>query len=136
MSKDSAPRQISVAEMAPHVHSFKIGENKVDKISAWLIKWIEANLDARRIKPYDRLPSKADLAFHTSVSVPGITRLIRAIPNLANVYCTEWDVNTGVNPINKFYFAPVKNADSVDFYIRCGDNYVGKNVKAKNWYTK
>ncbi len=79
MSKDSAPRQISVAEMAPHVHSFKIGENKVDKISAWLIKWIEANLDARRIKPYDRLPSKADLAFHTSVSVGTIQNVFRYV---------------------------------------------------------
>ena len=34
MSKESAPRQISVAEMAPHVHSFLSGENKVNKISA------------------------------------------------------------------------------------------------------
>ena len=79
MFKNSAPRQISVAEMAPHVHSFKIGENKVDKISAWLIKWIEANLDSGRIKPYDKLPSKADLAFHTSVSVGTIQNVFRFV---------------------------------------------------------
>ena len=79
MIQDSAPRQISVAEMAPHVHSFKIGENKVDKISSWLITWIKMNLDSRRIKPYDKLPPKSDLAFHTGVSVGTIQNVYRFV---------------------------------------------------------
>ena len=55
MSKESAPRQILVAEMAPHVHSFLSGENKVNKISTWLIEWIKNNqslYDASKIEEY------------------------------------------------------------------------------------
>ena len=36
MLEKALPRQISVAEMAPHVHSFGINENKVQKITDWL----------------------------------------------------------------------------------------------------
>ena len=79
MSKESAPRQISVAEMAPHVHSFLSGENKVNKISAWLIEWIKNNLKSKKIKPYDKLPAKADLAFHTGVSIGTIQNVFRFV---------------------------------------------------------
>ena len=79
MSKKSASRQISVAEMAPHVHSFKSGENKVNKISEWLIQWIKVNLKSKKIKPYDKLPSKADLACHTGVSIGTIQNVLPAI---------------------------------------------------------
>lgn len=68
MSQKEPPRQITVPEMAPHVHSFGVGENKVLKISKWLIKWISSALEEGRIKPYDMLPSKSDLAFHIGVS--------------------------------------------------------------------
>ena len=79
MSKESAPRQISVAEMAPHVHSFLSGENKVNKISAWLIEWIKNALKSKKIKPYDKLPAKADLAFHTGVSIGTIQNVFRFV---------------------------------------------------------
>lgn len=79
MSKESAPRQISVAEMAPHVHSFLSGENKVNKISTWLIEWIKNNLKSKKIKPYDKLPAKADLAFHTGVSIGTIQNVFRFV---------------------------------------------------------
>lgn len=68
MSQKEPPRQITVPEMAPHVHAFGAGENKVIKISAWLINWITAALEEGKIKPYDMLPSKSDLAFHIGVS--------------------------------------------------------------------
>ena len=79
MSKESAPRQISVAEMAPHVHSFLSGENKVNKISTWLIEWIKNNLKSKKIKPFDKLPAKADLAFHTGVSIGTIQNVFRFV---------------------------------------------------------
>lgn len=79
MSKNSAPRQITVAEMAPHVHSFLSGENKVNKISTWLIEWIKNNLKSKKIKPYDKLPAKADLAFHTGVSIGTIQNVFRFV---------------------------------------------------------
>lgn len=60
--------QITVAEMAPHVHQFGVNENKVNKISAWLASWIKDKLKSGQIKPYDLLPSKGDLAFHIGVS--------------------------------------------------------------------
>lgn len=79
MSKNSASRQITVAEMAPHIHSFLSGENKVNKISIWLIEWIKNNLKSKKIKPYDKLPAKADLAFHTGVSVGTIQNVFRFV---------------------------------------------------------
>ena len=84
MSKESAPRQISVAEMAPHVHSFLSGENKVNKISAWLIEWIKKALKSKKIKPYDKLPAKADLAFHTGVSIGTIQNVFRFVEDIWN----------------------------------------------------
>lgn len=73
------PRQISVAEMSPHVHSFAPGENKVNKISVWLINWIEKSLEAGSIKPFDLLPSKGDLAFHTGVSKGTMQNVFRFV---------------------------------------------------------
>lgn len=78
MLKDVS-RQITVAEMAPHVHSFGINENKVEKISNWLITWIKKSLEARKIKPYDLLPSKGDLAFHIGVSKGTIQNVFRLV---------------------------------------------------------
>ena len=79
MSQSNLPRQITVAEMAPHVHSFAPGENKVNKISSWLIAWIEKSLKKGSIKPYDLLPSKGDLAFHTGVSKGTIQSVFRFV---------------------------------------------------------
>lgn len=79
MSQKDKPRQITVAEMAPHVHSFGINENKVNKISNWLISWIENALKSGRIKPYDLLPAKGDLAFHIGVSKGTIQNVFRYV---------------------------------------------------------
>ena len=79
MSQSIQPRQITVSEMAPHVHSFLPGENKVNKISAWLIDWIEKSMAKGSIKPYDLLPSKGDLAFHTGVSKGTIQNVFRYV---------------------------------------------------------
>lgn len=79
MSQNSAPRRITVAEMSPHVHSFLSGENKVNKISGWLISWIEKSLSTKSIKPYDLLPLKEDLAFHIGVSKGTIQNVFRNV---------------------------------------------------------
>ena len=79
MSQNHLPRQITVAEMAPHIHNFAPGENKVDKISKWLINWIETALQTRKINPSDLLPSKGDLAFHIGVSKGTIQNVFRYV---------------------------------------------------------
>lgn len=79
MSQKEPPRQITVPEMAPHVHSFAAGENKVIKISKWLIKWISSSLESGKIKPYDMLPSKSDLAFHIGVSKSTMQSVFRYV---------------------------------------------------------
>ena len=79
MSQSEEPRQISVAEMAPHVHHFGIGENKVNKISAWLISWIENAIKSGRVKPFDLLPSKGELAFHIGVSTGTMQNVFRYV---------------------------------------------------------
>ena len=78
-------RRITVAEMAPHVHSFGLNENKVDKISAWLSQWIKNGLKQGNIKPYDLLPSKGDLAFHIGVSQGTMQNVFRNIEDLGLV---------------------------------------------------
>ena len=60
--------RITVADMAPHVHTFNIGENKVDKILNWLKNWITLSLECGKIHYNDFLPSKADLACHIGVA--------------------------------------------------------------------
>ena len=72
-------RQITVAEMAPHIHSFLPGENKVNKLVEWLKNWIEASLNAGKIKPYDMLPPKGDLACHIGVSQGTVQNVFRII---------------------------------------------------------
>lgn len=79
MSQINTGRRITVAEMAPHVHSFLPGENKVNKIAQWLINWIKKSLLEGKIKPYDYLPTKGDLAFHTSVSLGTMQNVFRIV---------------------------------------------------------
>lgn len=79
MSQNDSPRRITIAEMAPHVHSFKMGENKVTKISDWLRAWINSALKSGKIKPLDFLPSKGSLAFHIGVSLGTIQNVYRII---------------------------------------------------------
>ena len=79
MSQVENSRNITVAEMAPHVHTFLPNENKVNKISQWLISWIEKSLKSGKIKPYDYLPPKGDLAFHTGVSLGTMQNVYRIV---------------------------------------------------------
>ena len=79
MSQVEKGRQITVAEMAPHVHSFLPNENKANKISKWLIEWIKKSLAEGSIKPYDYLPSKGSLACHTGVSLGTMQNAFRIV---------------------------------------------------------
>ena len=72
-------RRITVADMAPHVHSFLPQENKVNKILNWIINWITLSLDCGKIQPYDLLPSKADLACHMGVSQGTVQNVFRLL---------------------------------------------------------
>jgi len=77
--KDKNYRKITVAEMAPHVHSFLPNENKVNKILSWLEEWITLSLECGKINPYDLLPSKADLACHIGVSQGTVQNVFRLL---------------------------------------------------------
>ena len=79
MSQVVDGRRITVAEMAPHVHSFLPDENRVEKISAWLENWICTSLKSGKIKYNDYLPKKGDLAFHIGVSLGTIQSVYRNI---------------------------------------------------------
>lgn len=75
-------------------------------------------------------------SFSAAVSISGLAAVVHAIPNLNNTNCTNWDVDAGNNPINQFYFTPVKTIDAVVFYIKCGSNQINKNLHVQIWYTK
>ena len=79
MKQNYKSRQISVSEMAPHIHSFKIGENKVNKLAEWLANWIQVSLKSGKIQPYDFLPAKGDLAFHIGVSLGTMQNVFRVV---------------------------------------------------------
>lgn len=71
--------KLTVADLAPHVHSFLPNENKVDKIFNWLKTWITISLDCGKIHPEYLLPSKADLACHIGVSQGTIQNVFRLL---------------------------------------------------------
>lgn len=77
--EDKNYHKITVAEMAPHVHSFLPNENKLEKITSWLSSWILLSLECGKIKPYDLMPSKADLACHIGVSQGTIQNAYRKL---------------------------------------------------------
>ena len=60
-------------------HSFLPHENKVDKLVSWLENWITFSLDCGKIKPYDFLPSKGDLACHIGVSIGTMQTVYRRV---------------------------------------------------------
>ena len=72
-------RRIELSEMTPHVHSFTPRENKVDKLSKWLISWITMSLRRGKIQPHDFLPSKAEIACHLGVSLGTIQNVFRLL---------------------------------------------------------
>lgn len=77
--KKKTSRRITVSDMAPHVHKFLRNENKVEKLYSWLVSWITLSLECGKIKPFDLLPSKADLAYHIGVSQGTIQNVFRRL---------------------------------------------------------
>lgn len=77
--------KITVADMAPHVHSFTPNENKVNKITDWLKGWITMSLECGKIHPYDLLPAKADLACHIGVSQGTMQTVFRLLEDAGYV---------------------------------------------------
>ena len=71
-----------------------------------------------------------------TVETPGITALVRAEPVVNNEICKDWDEFCGGAASNKFYFNPTRGNTSIVFYVYCGENRVGKNLKAQVWYVK
>lgn len=93
-------RKITVAEMAPHVHNFLSNENKVDKLCAWLLNWIKLSLEHRKIKPYDFLPSKGDLACHIGVSQGTMQNVFRRLED-AGVIESKQRIGTYIKDVKK-----------------------------------
>ena len=79
MKDTKSQRRITVADMAPHIHSFLPHENKTDKLVKWLTNWIVLSLECGKIKPNDLLPLKADLACHIGVSQGTIQNVFRIV---------------------------------------------------------
>lgn len=79
MATEQSQYRLTVADMAPHIHSFLPNENKVDKLVAWLKNWIDLSLECGKIKPYDFLPSKGDLACHIGVSIGTMQATFRRV---------------------------------------------------------
>ncbi len=92
MPKDNIKR-ITVSEMAPHVHSFNYGENRVEKLYLWLKQWIDVKLKSGEIKPYYFLPAKGDLAFHIGVSKGTIQNVYRMLED-ANIVESKQKIGT------------------------------------------
>jgi DNA-binding GntR family transcriptional regulator len=65
--------------MTPHVHSFAPKENKVEKLSKWLISWIVMSLKNKKIREGDLLPSKAEIACHIGVSQGTMQNVFRFV---------------------------------------------------------
>lgn len=130
MTNQNNSRQISVAEMAPHVHNFLPRENKVDKISAWLIDWIKASLETGKIKHSDFLPTKESLAFHIGVSKGTIQNVYRKVEDFGLI-CSKQKIGTYVNaiPNNK---SEVKLTSKRDFAVEKIKEYILNNNLKKD----
>lgn len=117
-----------------------------DKWTGW--EWenpvMVPGIEYRTRERYDVTPVYTLLAdlgttatdYSATINIPGITRLIRAVPILDNRLCTDWDIDAFVHTNNQFYFCPEKVAETVAFYMHCGSYRTGKNLKAQIWYTK
>ena len=99
MQKSANQRQITIAEMAPHVHNFRLGESKADKITDWLTEWIKTSLKNGKVKPMDFLPAKGDLAFHIGVSLGTVQNVFRRLEN-AGLVESRQKIGTYIKPKN------------------------------------
>ena len=102
--KKNTAYKITVQDMSPHVHNFSSRENKVDKIAKWLINWIILSLDCGKIKPYDLLPSKADLACHIGVSQGTVQNAYRIVEDLGYLESKQ-RIGTYIKDYKKNYSA-------------------------------
>ena len=118
-------RKIAVSEMAPHVHSFDVNENKTEKISRWLEKWIREGVKAGRIKPYDMLPSKGDLAFHIGVSIGTMQNVFRHIEDCGLVESKQ-RIGTYIKPFVK-NCAAVKLTSKRELAVQMIKNFLVQN---------
>ena len=71
----------------------------------------------------------------TTISIPGITNLVRCVPNVGGMVVTELDANV-IGNNTKFYLLPRKQTDCVEFYVISGSEVIGSSLKAQIWYTK
>src|SRR5574344_420169 len=62
-----------------------IFESKAVVVAKWLINWIEKDLKSGKIKPYNILPAKADLAYLLGVSIGTVQNSFRYIEDLGYV---------------------------------------------------
>lgn len=132
MSQIENSRRITVAEMAPHVHSFLPNENKVNKISEWLINWIKKSLESGKIKPYDFLPTKGDLAFHTGVSLGTMQNVFRFVEDKGLIESRQkigtYIKNPNDNNIEKLTSKREVAAETIKRYISDNNLNVGDNL--------
>ena len=118
------PRQITVNEMAPHVHGFSAGENKVAKLTKWLSEWIESSLENGKIKPRDFLPSKRDLASHIGVSLGTMQNVFR---NLEDSKIVESKQKIGTFIIDKTIQKEEKLTSKRDLAVEIIKHHILKN---------
>lgn len=99
MSGKLTQNRITVADLAPHVHSFLPNENKTEKLFKWLSDWITYSLDCGKIHPFDFLPSKADLACHIGVSQGTVQNVFRRLEDAGFVESKQ-RIGTYIKPKN------------------------------------
>ena len=107
-------KQITVSDMAPHIHVFKHGENKVTKLTEWLIEWIKQSLKNNKIHLNDKLPSKGELACHIGVSLGTMQNVFRIVEDRGYIYSKQ---KVGAFICNKNIVAPVQKLTSKREFI-------------------
>ena len=105
--KNLSQNQITVADLAPHVHSFLPNENKVEKITKWLMNWISLSLDCGKIKPYDFMPSKMDLACHIGVSQGTMQNTFRNLEDSGYIESKQKIGSYIKNPLEGINYLPL-----------------------------
>ena len=112
--------------MAPHVHSFAAGENKVNKIANWLTEWIKNNLKFGKIHYGDFLPSKGELAFHTGVSLGTIQNAFRQVEDTGLIESKQ-RIGTYIKDVLKSNNSQIKNISKRDEVASLLLNYFIEN---------
>lgn len=116
-------RRITVAEMAPHIHSFLPNENKVSKLVNWLSNWIKESLKSGKIQPNDLLPPKGELACHIGVSQGTIQSVYRLVED-SGLVASKQRKGTFINDSSQKIDKLVSHRDFSIKYIK---NYILTN---------